>query len=136
MNIYIQYVLKAEGIDHRAIFAELAEEERLVQKKLASTDAQRELLALDSDVHLLKKLTDRTLIESEWHAFENRAADIEKILERIASLGGSKPASAVAMASKWTDFGAFYTSALARNEAMTTNLSDAAQRLLHNLARK
>jgi len=128
MNIYIQYVLKAEGIDHRAIFTELAEEERLVQRKLASTDAQREILALDSDLHLLKKLTDRSLIESEWHAYENRAADMEKILDRIVSLGGSKPESAVAMSPKWKYFGAFYVTALARNEAMTAHLSDAAQK--------
>lgn len=128
MNVYIQYVLKAESIDHRAVFAELAAQERVVQKKLASTDAQRELLALDSDLHLLKKLIDRSLIESEWHTYEARRPEIEKLLDRVAALGGSRPASAVDMAPHWKEFDDFYTSALSRNDAMTANLTDAASR--------
>ncbi len=128
MNIYIQYVLKSESIDHRKLFVEVSQLEAAVQKQLASTEAQRALLSLIGDYHLLGKLVNRGLIESEWHAYEGRRADVARLLERLSALGGGRPATLVDMAPRWTTFDAFYVAALKRNRAMTDNLAAAIEK--------
>ncbi len=122
MNLYIQYVLKTEAIHHTALFEEIKQLEELVRTKLARTDGERDMLVMTADQHLLLKLIESSMTESEWRAYEERKPAIEKTSARLAGLGIRVPISVKEMISGLQPFERFYTQALRRNDAMAKNI--------------
>jgi|GEM_PF-2896194 len=102
---YIRYVLRADEISPETLFKELTAMEKTIYTTLATTDAQRQLVARSRQANLLGKLAGFTLTPSEWADHESLA---------MATNGSPLP--------ELTSFESFYREAEIRDRSMTANL--------------
>ena len=105
---YIRYVLRADEISPETLFKELTAMEKTIYTTLATTDAQRQLVARSRQANLLGKLAGFTLTPSEWADHESLA---------MATNGSPLP--------ELTSFESFYREAEIRDRSMTANLTKA-----------
>ncbi|OVE75434.1 hypothetical protein BVX98_07730 [bacterium F11] len=123
MGLYIQYVLKSEGIDPAGLFSEIREHEKRVQNKLFNSTGQKEIAYLTQDYHLLQKLSEHVLTEEEWYEYETRTEKINGLSSRFEKLGHTLPMQLAEMTPQWTIFENFYRAALKRNKTMAGKLA-------------
>lgn len=105
MNLYVQYVLKSEAIDHAQLFQDIKLLESQVSDTLGGTAEEKELLVQSRALGLAKKLVEFTLTEDEWAEYKNTSPN-----PSIAQHGG--------------EFEAFYAAAERRNNSISENLAN------------
>lgn len=105
MGLYIQYVLKSEGIDPQLVFEGLRNLQEKAGQNLFKTPAQAETLALTQQYFLRQKLSQYALTEEEWLAYE-----AQSVIPANDDL--------------WTPFENFYRLAVDRNAVMATRMAE------------
>ncbi len=85
---YIAYVILAEDIDRDALLDELERLEMEVQDNLATTPAQKRLVALSRRLALLEKLSTQSMTPKDWASYERDRPGILSLPADIAAMGG------------------------------------------------
>jgi hypothetical protein len=123
LNLYIQYVLKTDGINTQALFAEVRRLEASVHQLLIQNEKQKELIQLNLDYHLLKKLAQNSLTEEEWNLYAERQSQIRQLVSRFERHGFGVPKGTGNLRDHVEVLEKFYRVAVARNTTMGETFS-------------
>ncbi|MBI4396313.1 MAG: hypothetical protein HY548_04400, partial [Elusimicrobia bacterium] len=85
LSRYLRYVQLAERLEGDALFAEMESLEAAAVKRLAGTDAEKELVTMSRDLALVDRLLEFGLTPREREVFRARRAEIDALPRMIHS---------------------------------------------------
>ncbi|MBK8574972.1 MAG: hypothetical protein IPN90_04575 [Elusimicrobia bacterium] len=124
LSDYIEYVLLAERVDRNKLLEELAEAERDVQSRLATTSEQKKLVSVSRHLALLSKLAAQAMTPDDWTSYEKERDDIHKIATAVEALSvQGRPVEHVSLGTFLKPAEDFCRIAVQRNASFVENLS-------------